>query len=130
MTSVGSMTRMVSLDNEFYIPVASLIGKVYALSATTNTLSTALWANSGPYTSSINAAGAGLLKDVGRTFLSAGRTFRKVQLVVPTGTNSTFGVGGNSGTAPMTDYLTGFIEVGFDAQAAGSAPAPVAKWGR
>ena len=35
-----------------------------------------------PYLSSINGPGAGLLKDMGKTVVSAGRTFRKVQLVV------------------------------------------------
>jgi hypothetical protein len=29
----------------------------------------------------------------------------------------------------MSDYLTGFIEVGFDT-AAGTTPTPVVKWGR
>jgi hypothetical protein len=68
---------------------------------------------------------------MGRTYISGGRTFRRVQLVVPqsTGTVSTGGVSGRVGTTPNEDYLTGFIEVGFS-EAAGSTPAPVAKWGR
>ena len=133
MSSVNGIPhRQVSLDNEFYIPIGNLNGLIFALNTTNNTLSTASWAYFGSrYLSSVNASGAGLLKDSGRTFLSGGRTFRKVQLVVPqsTGTVSTFGVGGATGTAPNQDYLTGYIEVGFDA-AAGTAPTPVAKWGR
>jgi hypothetical protein len=135
MTSVGSVgrsQRIVSLDNEFYIPVGNLTNLIFALNGTTNQLSTASWAYFGSrYLSSVNASGAGLLKDHGRTYISGGRTFRKVQLVVPqsTGTQSTFGVGGATGTTPNQDYLTGFIEVGFDA-ASGTAPTPVAKWGR
>jgi hypothetical protein len=129
--------RNVSSDNEFYIPIATLVGKIFALNTTTNTLSTAAWVGNGGagdgsrFTSSINAAGAGLLRDTGRTFTSAGRSFRKVQLVVPqsTGTVSTFGVNGKTGTTPFEDYLTGFIETGFDL-AAGTTPTPVAKWGR
>jgi hypothetical protein len=38
-------------------------------------------------------------------------------------------VGGATGTVPNQDYLTGFIEIGFDA-APGTSPTPVAKWGR
>jgi hypothetical protein len=134
MTSVGSVgrsQRIVSLDNEFYIPIGSLTNLVFALNTTTNQLTTATWATFGSrYLSSVQTAG-GLLKDHGKTYLSGGRTFRKVQLVVPqsTGTQSTFGVGGATGTTPNQDYLTGYIEVGFDASA-GTAPTPVAKWGR
>ena len=136
MTSVGSVgrsQRIVSLDNEFYIPVGNLTGLIYALNTTTNQLSSATWAYFGSrYLSSVNNAGQGLLKDHGKTYLSGGRTFRKVQLVVPqsTGnTTSTFGVGGATGTTPNQDFLTGYIETGFDA-ASGALPTQVAKWGR
>jgi len=126
------MQRGVSMDNEFYIPIASLNNLIFALNPTNGQLSTATWATLGSrYLSSINGAGAGLLKDAGRTYVSGGRTFREIQLVVPqsTGTQSTFGVGGATGTNPTQDYLTGFIEIGFDT-APGTSPTPVAKWGR
>ena len=129
--------RTVSSDNDYYIPIGSLVGKIYSLNGTTGTLSTAAWVGNGGagdgsrYTSSVNALGNGLLRDTGRTYTSAGRTFRKVQLVVPQSTFSvsTFGVHGKAGTTPMEDYLTGFIETGFDLSS-GSTPTPVAKWGR
>jgi len=130
--STGLSQRTVSMDNEFYIPIGNLTNLIFGLNATTNQLSTASWAYFGSrYLSSVSTAGAGLLKDHGKTYLSGGRTFRKVQLVVPqsTGTQSTFGVGGATGTAPNSDYLTGYIETGFDA-ASGTLPTPVAKWGR
>jgi hypothetical protein len=62
---------------------------------------------------------------MGKTVVSANRTFRKVQLnaALP----STFGVGGNVSTNPVEDYLTGYIELGFNG--AGTA-APVAHFGR
>jgi hypothetical protein len=90
--------------------------------------------NGNPYLSSINGAGAGLLKDMGRTVVSAGRTFRKVQLVVNNsqrnGANfalSTNGVAGAINTTPIQDFLTGYIELGFD----GTGPsAPVVPYGR
>ena len=115
--SASQMQRTVSMDNEFYIPIGNLTNLVFAINATTNQLSTAAWAYFGSrYLSSINASGAGLLRDAGRTYVSGGRTFREVQLVVPqsTGTQSTFGIGGATG---------------FDT-APGTSPTPVAKWGR
>lgn len=137
MSSVASQFRTVSMDNEFYIPIGNLTGLIYALNTTTGaqTFSTASWANTGSrYTYSISTAGAGLLRDLGKTYVSSGRTFRKVQLVVPqsTGTVSTFGVNGAVGTNPNSDFLTGYIEVGFDSQSNSgvNTPAPVAKFGR
>ncbi len=131
MTSVERRAKQVSMDNEYYIPIASCTNLVYGLNTTTNQLSTATWAYFGSKYLSTLQTGGGLLKDMGRTYISGGRTFRRVQVVVPqsTGTVSTFGVGGQTGTTPNFDYLTGFIEVGFDA-ASGSTPIPLAKWGR
>jgi hypothetical protein len=71
---------------------------------------------------------------MGRTVVSAGRTFRKVQLVVNNsqrnGANfalSTNGVAGAINTTPIQDFLTGYIELGFD----GTGPsAPVVPYGR
>ncbi len=131
MSSVLRSQRIVSLDNEFYIPIGNAVGFIFALNTTTNQLSTAAWAQAGIYAKSISSAGAGLLRDQGKTYLSGGRTFRKVQLVVPqsTGTVSTNGVGGKSGTTPNEDFLTGYIEVGFS-ESGSATPAPFAKWGR
>jgi hypothetical protein len=142
----------------FFMPVSSLQGIVYAITngsgaggsfqqggfntAGTATVQQAVWclpsvapyATTGnPYLSSINGAGAGILKDLGRTVVSAGRTFRKVQLVVNAsrsgGTNyalSTNGVAGQINTTPIQDFLTGYIEFGFE----GTGPsAPVVQYG-
>jgi len=124
------------MDNEFYMPIGDCSAKIFALNTTTGALTVATWA-SGAYTNSVNASGAGLLKDIGRSYISAGRTFRRVQLVIPQGTKttSTFGVAGASGTTPNSDYLTGYIEVGFDTQTGAMSggilsPTPVVKWGR
>jgi hypothetical protein len=57
--------------------------------------------------------------------MSSGRMFRKVQLIVPnTATTSTFGVEGATATSPNVDYLTGYIELGWEGNAQG---APVAR---
>jgi hypothetical protein len=134
MSSVSNAFRQRALDTEYYIPLASLVNKIYTNVGTVEvpSMTAASWAASGHYTSYINAAGAGLLRDSGKTLVSSGRTFRKIQLVVPqndAGPTSTFGVGGSAGTMTHEDFLTGYIEVGFDA-GSGSTPCPVAKWGR
>lgn len=152
MTSLQTRVKQLDVEQGYYMPLSSLQGIIYAFTPGTGaggsfaqgSFSTASWATvtyngtGNPYLSSIGSAAAGLLKDMGKTVISAGRTFRKIQLVLPrnntaaqgsSGTYvSTGGVGGqNPGTTPVQDYLTGFIELGFDGQ---NTPAPVAVFGR
>ena len=146
-------------DMGYFMPVSSLQGIVYAITygagaggtyVASSMPSPVAWclpsvapyATTGnPYLSSISGAGQGILKDMGKTVVSAGRTFRKVQLVVNNsqrnGANfalSTNGVAGqntyqalgNTGSA-VQDFLTGYIELGFE----GTGPsAPVVPYGR
>jgi len=127
------------------MPLASLIGQIYARTEPTGntgvlggSFSTAAWAgapgtgtifpNGNRALSSINGAGTGILRDMGRTVVSSLRTFRKVQLVIPSSMGLlTFGVGGSTGRVPSEEYYSGYIELGFDGQ---GAPAPVARFGR
>jgi hypothetical protein len=154
-----SGVKQNSRDLGYFMPVSSLQGIVYAITYGSGAggsyvassmpspvvwcqASVAPYATTGnPYLSSINGAGAGILKDMGRTVVSAGRTFRRVQLVVNSsqrnGANfalstngvagqNTYQAAGNSGTA-VQDFLTGFIEFGFE----GTGPsAPVVQYGR
>jgi hypothetical protein len=143
-----SSYRQMASDGGFYVPLATLVGSIYARTEpTTNdtganggSFSTARWAatyatggfgntTGNPFLSSINAAGAGILRDMGRTVVSANRTFRKIQLVTNLRNSnlSTFGVSGAAGTNPVEDYLTGYIELGFEGV---GQPAPVAHYGR
>jgi len=153
-----SLPSIKQNSSGFFMPVSSLQGIVYAITYGSGAggsyvassmpspvvwcqASVAPYATTGnPYLSSINGSGAGILKDMGRTVVSAGRTFRKVQLVVNAsragGTNyalstngvagqNTYQAAGNSGTA-VQDFLTGFIEFGFE----GTGPsAPVVQYG-
>ena len=137
MTSIGNYSRQVSNDSAFFITTASVVDKVFASPMG----SPAPWASTGTtasiagfaYVSTVSSAGA-LLRDMGKTVVSSGTYFRKVQLVVQqgtaqatAGTTSTFGVAGpaaNGGVTP--DYLTGYIKLGFEGI---GAPAPVAKYG-
>jgi len=129
VTSPGA--RQVSNNGGYFIPVGDCRGKIYAINGSAVTI--AEWASTGyavGVVSSLqgasNALGAGVvLRDMGKTVVSSSRTFRKVQYVIST--NSTFGVGGKSGTTPVVDYLTGYVELGFEG---GGVPTPVAHFGR
>jgi hypothetical protein len=140
MTSIPAFLKQIPSDSRNFVPISSLAypGGINSLT-TTGVLATALWAGDGRapasaapatnggtrYTSSINGPGAGKLRDMGKTYLSASRVFRKVQLIVPnTQTLSTFGVEGNQNTSPNVDYLTGYIELGWEGA---GTPAPVAR---
>ena len=149
MTSIGADIKQIPNDARFFVPVSSLLyrGAINAKNATSGVLTQAVWlvndfstdkspaplgngtvtGNGSSFTSSLNGPGAGKLKDLGKTYMSASRAFRKVQLVwYGTGAPSTFGVNGQSGTAPDSDYLTGYIELGWEGN---GVPAPVARMG-
>jgi len=136
--------RQVPNDGRFFVPVSSLAytGSINELNRTTGTLQTAAWLRAGytgggfpggpgggsSYLSSVNGPGAGKMRDLGKTYVSGGRTFRKVQLINYGGnggaTSVTFGVGGQAGTAPDSDFLTGYIELGWEGS---GFPAPVVR---
>jgi len=69
--------------------------------------------SSGAYVSTLVATpGAGIFRDHGKTLLSSGRVFRKVQLQISSATTS--GVGGlatTTGSTGNSGYLTGYIEL-------------------
>ena len=71
-----------------------------------------------------------LLKDMGRTVVSAGRTFRKFAPVVPGVPASTFGVVGAAGTTTSAGYGSFYLEVGREGAGgtATNAPAPIARY--
>lgn len=57
--------------------------------------------------------GTGILKDLGETIVSAGRTFRRVQLVTPNVAADTLERMGGTYTGVDSDALAGYIELGF-----------------
>ena len=128
MTSLQTSMRQLPTSGGYFIPLAALTGKIYSYNATAGatTFAAASWASLGsPYLSSVSTAGAGVLRDMGKSVVSASRTFRKVQLVVSS--FSTFGVAGAASTSPNIDYLTGYIELGFEGPGSFT---PVAYYGR
>jgi len=130
MSSVGPIGRGLKQGGGFFIPLENLTvankilqytagsgagGSYVAGSFTSSSWATAGNATQSRFTSSISAIGAGgLLRDMGKTVVSAGRTFRKIQLMCST--VSTGGVAG-TGTGAASDFLVGYIELasGFNA---------------
>ena len=148
MTSIGARARQISSESGYFIAVASCqnvifsspLGDVapWASTATSTTAGTP----AGTLSTAVGNVGrAGtLFKDMGKTVVSSGSFFRKVQLVVPQGAGaanqvgtgatsaSTFGVGGPLGAGTgVPDFFTGYIKLGFEGQ---GLPAPVAQFGR
>jgi hypothetical protein len=107
----------------FFIPLGNVADKVLQFTASGGAggsyvvggFTAASWAAFGTtpsrFTSTISTiAAGGVLRDMGKSVVSAGRVFRKVQLL--TSTVSTGGVNGYVGAAnPYVDYLTGYIEL-------------------
>ena len=139
MSSVGPTSRGFKQGQGGYfvnIVAAGLNGKILSYSGSSGaggssvsgSFSTASWAQVGSasaskHTSTLTQAGA-VLRDMGRSVVSSGRLFRRVQLMVST--VSTGGVNGAAGTSyPETDYLTGYIELPNQA-GAGVHPASIA----
>jgi hypothetical protein len=144
MTSLQTSIRQVPVDCGNFVTVANMVTGTYTSSvklfypdnsnAGTGSFSNAAWACSGLPSSILNVAG-GVLRDMGRTIISSGKTFRKVQLVLP-GNNEnnanqalrTFGVGGSADSSDangndLSGYYTGYIQLGLG----GSGAAPVAR---
>ncbi len=143
MTSIGRSIRQVSANTGYYVPLGSLLGRIFAeppvaSNGLMSSFSTAAWAAAsgatapGNLLSSISTVGqGGLLKDMGKTLVSSGRVFRKIQLVCNSArAGSTLGVAGDVGTTPNQDYFTGYIELGLGELGGNGTPAPVAAFGR
>ena len=148
MTSLQSGLRQISNDSGYFISLATCANQIYSTPDTSSVV--APWASTALSTVAFAGLTAGalssvifrastvgtLFKDMGKTVVSSGVHFRKVQLVLPqgapgalatAGTVSTFGVGGMASLTGMPDFFTGYIRLGFDGQ---STPAPVAQFGR
>jgi hypothetical protein len=126
----------MALDGGYYIPVGNCQGKIFEYNPSSGVSSVAAWASTNTSTVFyVSSAGAGILRDMGKTIVSSTRTFRKVQLVLPNSA-ATNGVAGNApgGTNAYTsvgeDWLTGYIELGFGGSASAATIAPVAHYGR
>ena len=89
-------------------------------------MSTVLAASNAGSASTLVGTGK-LLKDMGRTVVSAGRTFRKFAPVIPASAASSFGVTGGAAVNPNTGYGSFYLEVGRDGVAP-ATPAPIVRY--
>lgn len=121
-------TRSFKQTNGYFVPLADIRAKVFTYTPGTGaggsflpgSFALAAWANSpgvgaGAASTLVASSGAGLLKDMGKTVVSANRTFRKVQAVFPG--LSTSGVSQMPGVS-IGSFLTGYLELAGPAGAA------------
>jgi len=135
MTSLLRTTKQVPLNSGYYITVSSISSTVYDLRAGTTDTAPGFVTSatfSGAYAVAVNAPGA-VLRDEGKTLRSSGRVFRKVQLMVGSGSvqnGGTDGVDvGLTNTAPNTGYLTAYIELPGNPSSGTASVTPVARLG-
>ncbi len=143
MTSLTSYTKQIPANAGYYINVAAMatsiaggsgnVGKFLVNAGTDELplLSTNVYATSSFTSTFLASAGSAIFKDMGKSLVSSGRVFRKVQLVTATGNvppTGSDGVGG-ADTAPF-NYLTGYLELPGTHGAFGTPNgAPVARLG-
>jgi hypothetical protein len=142
MTSLQSGLKQIPSNAGYYITVALAQTTVYSNTGT----DAAPTFNNGAFQSTVSVAtvshlpdtelAAGkVFRDHGKTLLSAGRVFRKVQLLISTNAlvnGGTDGVGGQSYENNLTSpYITGYIELpGTGGLSSGTGQAtPVARLG-
>ena len=91
-----------------------------------STVLTRAQATAGATNASTIVGSGKLLKDMGRTVVSAGRTFRKFAPVVA-GVPSTFGTFGSAGTTTNAGYGAFYLEVGREGVGSSNV-APIARY--
>ena len=135
MTSLTSHIKQIPANAGYYVTLADARLSFVANNGSdeapgfgqmVSTMSTA-----GAGVSSLIAVAGGIFKDMGKTLVSSGRVFRKVQLVVSTGSILSGGTDGVAGSdvAP-SNYLTGYLELpGQHGSGGYASPAPVARLG-
>lgn len=141
MTSLLTSVKQIPANAGYFINVAAVTTSATAASFYVNTgtdaapiFSTNVYAQSSNTSTLLRTAGSAVFKDHGKTLVSSGRVFRKVQLLVSTGStlNPTPGSDGVAGvdTAPF-NYITGYIELpGLHGASSGFAGVtPVARLG-
>jgi hypothetical protein len=106
MSSVNSNRKQIPSNGGYYITLANVVTSAFTGTDSAPVL-TALGASS-------TIGTASTLRDMGKTVVSSGRVFRKIQLVRNTSSiqvNGTDGVGGSDSGAGTTAYFTSYIEL-------------------
>ena len=114
--------------NQLSAPASGSGGAVVAPTLALVPMSTILGANATPAGASTMVGVGKLLKDMGKSVVSAGRVFRKFAPVVSNAsTVSTFGVVGAAAGGANAGYGSFYLEVGREGQGP-AAPAPIARY--
>ena len=136
MSSVRSNIKTLPASG-YYINVADTRTKFYMNNGSDSApfMSTNTYGLSSVTSTYMATAGSAVFRDHGKTLVSANRVFRKVQLMVSTGSVNVNGSDGVAGVdnAPV-NYLTGYIELpglggSGSGNISGSACTPVARLG-
>lgn len=144
MTSLQTRIKQIATNDGYYVNVADSRTRVYqnngtdaapSFGQTVSSLSTL----GGSVSTLLATAGSAIFRDHGKTLVSSGRVFRKVQLLVSTGvtgvgSEGVAGVDTAAATGTSTgNYLTMYLELpGLGGISSGAAPAqysPVARLG-
>ena len=128
MSSVG--LKQVSLSAGYYITLADAHTTSYVNTGTESapTMVAISTTNLGTANLTVASAVGSILRDEGKKLVSANRTFRKVQLLVSTGSVLTLGSDGVAGVSTgYAPWLTGFIELPSGANS--TSVTPVARLG-
>ena len=137
MTSLQTSLKQVPVDGGNFITLKDIVGpssiKIFYDDGTgsgNGFFSNAAWPGVRSISTLLNQAG-GVMRDMGRTVVSSGLTFRKIQLAVPGNGTTVDPTGGVYGPADSTaangtnlsGYYTGYIQLGLG----GGVGAPVAR---
>ena len=123
MSSVTSL-GLKQVDAPHYVTVGDARLRFYQNIGTVDLpqFSTNIYGLSSNTSTILSAAGA-VLRNEGSKIVSANRTFRKVQLLVSTGSVLTGGSDGVAGVATgFAPWLTGYVELPSGAQSTGVTP--------
>ena len=136
MTSVLKSVKQVPMNNGYYITLAQISSTTYDLTGTDTV--PVFTRTSGVFTGAVGdllGRANSVLRDQGKTLRSANRVFRKVQLMMSTGSvldgvNGTDGVGGVAApNATNSGYLTAYIELPGNPSSGTASVTPVARLG-
>jgi len=117
MSSLLSRTKQVPANSGYYINVGDVRTTFYYNAGTDAAplISTNLACLSSQVSTILKNVGSAIFRDHGKTLLSSGRVFRKVQLMVSTNSVVNGGTDGVSGTAYASTanpgYFSGYIEL-------------------
>ena len=134
MTSVQTSLKQVPTNSGYYITLADASGKSYVNTGTdaAPTMVVVSDQNLGVGGATRAAAVRAVLRDEGKTLRSAGRIFRKVQLLQSTNTVVNGGTDGVSGYAATTAIVGPYYTYYIELPGSGVAPTdvtPVARLG-